>query len=147
MIRGSLDSCADGLTGSESLGGESSVLHGEATSSDEESQPHLDDRGLRTILEGLNQYSGWRVYPEILARLMTAAVRLLRRGNEYVLPGSAAPWLAVLLLLSSACQSRLSCVTPAAGMHACICAHPHIWTHLPTCVALTIHEVTLCCSS
>ena len=78
-----LDSGFGGLTESESMGAESfSAVNVEESSSEEESQPFLDPRQLQSVLEGLNQYSGWRVYPELLVKLMTAGVKVLRRGNE-----------------------------------------------------------------
>ena len=92
MTRVSPDSGLGVLTESESLGGDSfSAVNVEDLSSDEDSQPALDTRALQTVLEGLNQYSGWRVFPDMLAKLMTAAVKVLQRGSECVSEASLKP--------------------------------------------------------
>ena len=94
MARVSPDSGLGVLTESESLGGDSlSAVNVEDLSSDEDSQPALDARELQTILEGLNQYSGWRVFPDMLAKLMSAAVKALQRGSECVSQATFKPCL------------------------------------------------------
>ena len=59
-------------------------LPGEDLSSEEDAPVKLDSHQLAKVLEDLNQFSGWQVYPAAVAELVTSAVKLLRRGPECV---------------------------------------------------------------
>ena len=52
-------------------------------SSDEEPWPAQSDAAeLAKVLDGLHSYTGWRVWPEALGKLINIVVKQLRRGAQ-----------------------------------------------------------------